>query len=112
MAIKKALVLESTGAQASYHVVSNVAIDAASKFTSGTIQSYVSEATFKAGKQPLQGGVTIFVSGMPEADEGAFAYIQRRLVEPKPEGDTANADGSMMYGSIDRYMLAGGEYVA
>lgn len=112
MAIKKDVVLESTGARATYHIVSNVSIDAASKYTSGTVQSYVSEATFKAGKLPLQGGVTILVSGMPEADEGAFAYIQRRLVEPKPEGGAPNADGSMMYGSTDRYMLAGGEYVA
>lgn len=112
MAIKKDIVLESTGVQAAYHVVSNVSIDAASKYTSGTVQSYVSEATFKSGKLPLQGGVTIFVSGMPEANEGAFAYIQRRLVEPKPEGEAANADESMMYGSADRYMLAGGEFVA
>ncbi|HDR9512010.1 TPA: hypothetical protein QDC03_007254, partial [Burkholderia cepacia] len=111
MAIKKALVLESTGAPASYHVVSNVAIDAASKFTSATVQSYVSEATFKAGKQPLQGCVMIVMAGMPEADEGAFAYAQRRLVEPRPEGDAQKTDGPMMYGSTDRYMLAGGEFI-
>ncbi|KVQ18635.1 hypothetical protein [Burkholderia cepacia] len=112
MAIKKAVVLESTGASVNYHVVGNVSIDAASKVTIATILSYVSEVTFKAGKLPLQGGQSISVSGMPKDDEGAFAYIQQRLVEPKPAGDNKTADVAAPYGTVDRYMLAGGEIVA
>ncbi|KWD57233.1 hypothetical protein WL68_02590 [Burkholderia cepacia] len=112
MAIKKALVLESTGAPVSYHVVGNVSIDATAKVTIATVQSYVSEEAFKAGKLPLQGGQSISVSGMPKDNEGAFAYVQKRLVEPKPEGDSKTTDVSAPYGTFDRYMFADGEIVA
>lgn len=112
MAIKKNLVLDATGAPAAYHVVSNVALDASSKYTSATVQSYVSESTFKSGKLPLQGGIQIFVSGIPAADEGAFAYIQRRLVEPKVDGNDPSAGAPMIPNAGNRYLLAGGEIVA
>lgn len=112
MAIKKEVVMDATGASASYHVIGNVSIDATAKVTIATVMSYVSEDTFKADKLPLQGGQSISVSGMPKDNEGAFAYIQKRLVEPKPAGDNKAADTPMLYGSVDRYMLADGEIVA
>ncbi|MEX3556474.1 MAG: hypothetical protein VB131_08010 [Burkholderia gladioli] len=112
MTIKKSVVLDLTGAIAAYHVITNVAIDAASGITVATVSNYVSDDTYKAGKRPLQLAVNIAVSGVPKKDEGAFSYIQRRLIEAKPEDGASTADGSMIYNMADRYLLAGGEIVA
>ncbi|RBB93375.1 hypothetical protein C3E97_033110, partial [Pseudomonas sp. MWU12-2115] len=80
--------------------------------TIATILSYVSADTFKAGKLPLQGGQSITVSGIPKDNEGAFAYVQQRLIEPKPANDDKTSDVPALYSAVDRYMLADGEIVA
>jgi hypothetical protein len=110
MAIKKPLTLDSTGAPAAYHVVSNVSIDALGKTTTASLMSYVSPDTFVAGKMPVQSGATITVTGTPAADEGAFAYIHRRLVEPRPKDSQPGTPSP--FSQIDRYFLAGGEIVS
>ncbi|VWC55001.1 hypothetical protein BLA18110_00167 [Burkholderia lata] len=112
MAIKKNVVLVLTGATAGYHVIGNVSIDVLSGTTVASLNSYVSEDTYKSGKQPLQLAASISVEGVPEENEGALPYIHRRLIEAKPEDDKPAADRPMMYNAVDRYMLAGGVIVA
>ncbi|MEX3555739.1 MAG: hypothetical protein VB131_03740 [Burkholderia gladioli] len=112
MAIKKEIVLEMTGATAAFHVIKNVAIDAAAGITVASISSYVSEQAYKSGKQALQLAASISVSGVPQENEGAFPYIHRRLIEAKPEDENQDAGTPMIYNVADRYLLAGGEIVA
>ncbi|MGS1053145.1 hypothetical protein ACVCIC_30775 [Burkholderia glumae] len=113
MAIKKSVVLASTGATAGYHVIGNVTLDVLGGTTVASINSYVSEETYKAGKHPLQLSSTIAVEGVPEENEGAVPYIHRRLVEAKPDDEQPAGDRpTTMYNALDRYMLAGGEIVA
>ncbi|VWD35778.1 hypothetical protein [Burkholderia contaminans] len=112
MAIKKNVVLETTGATAGYHVIGNVSIDVLSGTTVAAINSYVSEEMHKAGKQALQLSASIAVEGVPEENEGAVSYIHRRLIEAKPADDKPVAGQPTLYNALDRYMLAGGVIVA
>ncbi|KVQ35778.1 hypothetical protein [Burkholderia cepacia] len=109
MAIKQAVVLESTGATAEYHVVTQVMIDTLSKTTSATIMSYVSADTHTSGKQPIQGATTIYMQGVPDANEGAISFAEKLLIVSKPTDGDQTA-GVLPYGA-NRYMLAGGTIV-
>ncbi|UVS99065.1 hypothetical protein [Burkholderia glumae] len=112
MAIRKNVVLALTSATASYHVIGGVTLDLLGGTTVASINSYVSEDAYRAGKQPLQLSSTISVKGVPEQNEGAVPYIHRRLIEAEPDEGRQAADRPMTYNALDRYMLAGGEIVA
>ncbi|MDF0506510.1 hypothetical protein POK33_37795 [Burkholderia cenocepacia] len=107
MAIKKLITLESTGAKVEYHYVSSVTIDRTSKYTSATVMSYVSSETHAAGKQPVQGGIFITIEGIPADNEGAYSYVEKRLIEQKP-ADKDQPSNPAPYSMTDRYLLAGG----
>jgi hypothetical protein len=110
MGIKKEVILESTGSTAGFHYVSSVNIDRMTKNTNVQVHSYVSEDTYKAGKQPISFGSTVTLGTMPEAGEDPFEFAEKALVAPIPEGvvDTPILPGMMM---LSRYALAGGEIV-
>ncbi|CAG9228939.1 hypothetical protein [Burkholderia vietnamiensis] len=110
MAIKKAVVLDATGATAEYHVVRQVSIDSLSKTTSAMVMSYVSADAFASGKQPLQGATTIFVQGTPADNEGAWAYVENKLIEAQPA--TVDPTVNSLPYAVNRYMLADGTITA
>jgi hypothetical protein len=109
MAIKKELTLEATGAVASFHIITHLSLDMLSGTSSATLTSYVSQETFEAGKQPVQGMLPVFVRGVPADDENAVAFLQKALVAAAPETVDA-ADSALPYAS-NRYVLAGGSIV-
>lgn len=111
MAIKKDITLDTTGGTAGYHYVQAVTIDRMSKVTTATVVSYVSEDTFKAGKQPISFPMVVATQGLPEAGADAFAYVEAELVKEAPaEADAAQV--SMAPYMANRYLLAGGTVVA
>lgn len=110
MAIKKDITLDSTGGTAGFHFIASANVDRVAKNTTVQVQSYVSEDTYKAGKQPVSFGGTVSLGVMPAAGEDVFEFAEKALVAAIPEGVT---DPTPMFGSmmLSRYALAGGEIV-
>lgn len=110
MGIKKDVTLESTGGTAGFHFVSAINIDRVTKNATVTIQSYVSEDTYSAGKQPIAYGSSVSLGALPAAGEDPFEFAEKALVAAIPEGvvDAPLMPGMFM---LSRYALAGGEIV-
>jgi hypothetical protein len=110
MSIKKDVTLETTGGTAGFHYLTHATIDRVMKNTMVQIQSYVSEDTYKAGKQPVSFAGSIAIAGLPEAGEDVFEFAEKALIEPMPEG-TVEAQPAIAGLMLSRYALAGGEIV-
>jgi hypothetical protein len=110
MGIKKDVILESTGSTAGFHYVASINIDRVTKNATAQVQSYVSEDTYKAGKQPISFGSSVSLGALPAEGEDPFEFAEKALVAPIPEGvvDTPILPGMMM---LSRYALSGGEIV-
>jgi hypothetical protein len=100
MAIKKPIILEATGGTAEYHVVRLVGLDLVARTTLATLVSYVSEATFKEGRQPATFQmISVTVEGLPSKGEDPVEFLEPELVAVQPED--ADTKGN-------RYLFAGG----
>jgi hypothetical protein len=86
MPLKKDYVTPATGATASYHVAKVVTLDAEGKNTSASVASYLSAATYSAGKAPLY-TQQIVVAGLPVDGKDAFAFAEQQLSAPQPASD-------------------------
>lgn len=96
-------VTPSTGAQASYHVVTQVAIDYEMASTVATVASYLSKEAKDGGKFPMY-AQQIAVSGLPDKGVDARDFAETALAAVAP------SDNSMPP-SMNRYALAGAEIV-
>lgn len=82
MPIIKDLILEATGGNASFHVVASISLDLVAKTTMGTLVSFVSEDTYKAGKNPATfQRIIASVEGLPPDAESPLAFIEAELVK-------------------------------
>lgn len=96
-------VTPSTGAQAGYHVVTQVAIDYEMASTVATVASYLSKDAKDGGKFPMY-AQQIAVSGLPDKGVDAREFAETALTVAAP------SDGSMP-SSMNRYSFAGAEIV-
>jgi hypothetical protein len=106
MAIKKEVTLDATGAVASFHVIAHLSVDLLNGTSSATLTSYVSQDTFQAGKQPVQGMLPVFVKGVPASDQNAVAFLEAALIAAQPE-TVDPAEAALPY-AANRYLFAGG----
>jgi len=82
MPIIKDLTLEATGGNASCHVVGSISLDLLAKTTMATLISFVSEDTYKAGKNPASfQRIIASVEGLPVDNEAPLAFIEAELVK-------------------------------
>ncbi|WP_321953099.1 hypothetical protein [Paraburkholderia bannensis] len=104
MAIKKDYETPATGAIASYHVAAMVTLDAISKVTSVTVQSFLSADARAAGKSPMY-QQQIMIAALPDAGVDAFAFADAQLVAAPSSDDAAALNPT-------RYTFAGATIVA
>ena len=103
MPIKKDYETPATGAIASYHVAAMVTLDAISKATSVTLQSFLSADARAAGKSPMY-QQQIMITGLPDSGTDAFAFADAQLVAAAPSDDAATLNPA-------RYAFADAEIV-
>ena len=80
IAIKHEIEDESTGAAANYHVIEYVGIDYKFKSVSATLNGYVSEKAYEAGRNPLCSH-SVTVNGLPDGAEVSRAWLYGKAVE-------------------------------
>lgn len=101
--IIKDFVTPSTGATATFHVVSQVLIDyGGSELTTATVSSFLSPEAYAAKKFPMF-TQSVPLEGRPSDGQDAQAWAEGKLVEAAPD------DAVSPYGN--RYVLANGEIV-
>ncbi|WP_321891681.1 hypothetical protein [Paraburkholderia tropica] len=103
MPIKKDYETPATGAIASYHVSAMVTLDAISKATSITVQSFLSADARAAGKSPMY-QQQVMISSLPESGADVFAFADAQLVAAPPSDDAAALNPA-------RYAFTGAEIV-
>ena len=70
IALKKAIEDERTGAMSDYHIATRYYVDEAANYAEVGFSTYVSEAAYKAGREPVSGsGIVLKMSDMPPRGE-------------------------------------------
>ncbi|MFM0218291.1 hypothetical protein [Paraburkholderia caledonica] len=103
MPLKINYVTPSTGAQAGYHVVTNVGIDYAMEITTATVSSYLSKDAKDAGKFAMY-AQQIQIAGLPDKGTDARDFAESSLAIAAP----TDVSG---FTSPSRYSFAGAEIV-
>ncbi|MFM0192429.1 hypothetical protein PQQ65_05005 [Paraburkholderia strydomiana] len=103
MPLQKNYTTPATGAEATYHVVTNVALDYVMTITTATVSSYLSKDAKDAGKFAMY-AQQIQVSGLPDKGVDALDFAESSLVAATP----TDGDGSA---SLTRYSFSGAEIV-
>ncbi len=84
IAIKHEIEDESTGSVASHHVIEYVSIDYKYGSATATLNGYVSQKAYEAGRNPLCSH-SIAVNVLPEEGEVSRAWLYGKAVEQENE---------------------------
>ena len=105
IAIRKQIEDERTGAMSDYHVATRYYVDEAANYVEVGFSTYVSEATFKAGLEPVSSsGIVLKMSDMPPRGGDVKDWLyQAAILEPVEgvENGSVLAGGELVYEVVD-----------
>lgn len=101
IAIRKQIEDERTGAMSDYHIATRYYVDEAANYAEVGFSTYVSEATYKSGREPVSGsGVVLKMSDLPpRGGDIKDWFYQAAILEPAEgvENGSVLAGGELVY---------------
>ena len=101
IAIRKQIEDERTGAVSDYHVATRYYVDESANYVEVGFSTYVSEASYKAGRDPVSGsGIVLKMSEMPpRGGDVKDWFYQAAILEPAEgvEKGSVLAGGELVY---------------
>ena len=101
IALKKAIEDERTGAMSDYHIATHYYVDEADNYAEVGFSTYVSEATYKSGREPVSSsGVVLKMSDLPpRGGDIKDWFYQAAILEPAEgvENGSVLAGGELVY---------------
>ena len=104
IAIRKQIEDERTGAMSEYHVATRYYVDEAANYAEVGFSTYVSEAAYKAGREPVSGSAIVLkMSDMPPrgGDVKDWFYQAAAAVAEGVENGSVLAGGELVYEVVD-----------